>query len=176
MQIVLPWDGGIAQYQSTFKDVQPETPSCCPDCGCTKFHKWGKYERGVVEERGEYRISIRRIRCVKCGKTYSYLPSFCVPRLCYSVDYMMVTLKVLIQKLRVSFDERQRWAYALLRRFRDSENLWLTFLRAKGFRDFPPDKAERTAKIFTALLKLHRDKNLLSDFLWETGRHFMAVK
>lgn len=176
MQIVLPWDGGIAQYQSKFENVQLEVPSCCPDCGCTKFHKWGTYERGVVEERKDHRISIQRIRCVKCGKTYSYLPSFCVSRLCCSVDYMMAILQALIQKLRISFDERQRWAYALLRRFRDSENLWLVFLRSKGFGEFPPDKTERTAKIFTALLKLHREENILPGFFWETGRHFMAAK
>ena len=176
MQIVLPWNQGIQQYQSEFKDLRSEHPRQCPGCGCVKFHRWGKYERDVVEERRDHRISIQRIRCVKCGKTCSYLPSFCVSGLSYGIDFIMTILKSFIQKLRYSLEERKRRAYALLRRFRDYENLWLVFLRSRGFEDFPPDKAERTAKIFTALLKLHREENVLSVFLRETGRHFMSVK
>jgi hypothetical protein len=99
-----------------------------------------------------------------------------VSGLCYGVDFIMVILKTFTQKLRYSFEERKRRAYALLQRFKDLESLWLVFLRARGFRDFPPDKTERTAKIFTALLKIHRDENILSGFLRETGRHFMSAK
>jgi len=176
MQIVLPWGQGIAQYQTEFADLQAEHPHKCPECGCTKMHKWGTYERCVIEEKGEHRILIQRIRCVKCGKTHSYLPSFCVSELCYSSDFVMTMLNALILKLQYSFEERKRRAYAFLRRFRDSENLWLVYLRARGFGDFLTDKTERTAKIFTALLKLHREENILSGFLRETGRHFMSAK
>jgi hypothetical protein len=88
----------------------------------------------------------------------------------------MAILNALIHKLRYSFEERKRRAYAFLRRFKDNESLWLVFLRARGFRDFPPDKTERTVKIFTALLESHREHNISLGFLRETGRHFMSAK
>jgi hypothetical protein len=88
----------------------------------------------------------------------------------------MAILNALIQKIRISLEERRRRAYALLRRFREAESLWLVFLRAKGFLDFPDDKKERDVKIFSALLEIHRSGELLSGFFKETGRHFMSVK
>jgi hypothetical protein len=176
MQMVLSWNSGISEYESGFKKVQPEQPQCCPGCGCGKFHKWGKYERHVIEENSGGRISIRRIRCVKCGKTHSYLPAFCVSRISYSINFIIAILKAFILKLRISLKERIRRAYALWRRFREAENLWLVFLRARGFRDFPADSKERTEKIFTILEKLHKEDNLSSIFFLETGRHFMSAK
>jgi hypothetical protein len=148
MQMVLPWDSGIGQYQSGFEEMQPESPPCCPVCGCKKFHRWGKYERYVEDEKGYSRICVRRIRCVKCGKTHSYLPSFCVSKMSCSTDFVMAVLKAFVFKLRISLEERQRWAYALWRRFRESESLFLTFLRAKGFRAFSNEKQARTRRYF----------------------------
>lgn len=176
MQIVLPWNKGIAEYQTGFGDISPEHPQRCVRCGCAKFHKWGKYMRNVTEEHRDHLISIRRIRCVKCGQTHSYLPSFCMSRCGLCADLLMALLNALIRKIRVCLEDRRRRAYALLRRFRDSESLWLTYLRARGFSDFPADKQERTAKIFSSLLELHRLGNLFSDFFEETRRHFMSVK
>ena len=176
MQMVLPWGKGIAQYKSEFKNMDFEKPERCPHCGCVKFHKWGKYERYVVEEGEEERISIQRVCCVKCLKTYSYLPSFCVSGVCYSVDYIITLLRALILKTRFELGELRRRAYAYLRRFADFESLWLVFLRARGFGDFSPDKKERMMKIFTALLDFHQNTNLLAGFFQETGRHFMPAK
>ena len=172
----VPWNQGIVKYQSEFAALSAEYPGQCPACGCTKLHKWGKYERHVIEEGEEHRVCIQRIRCVKCGKTHSYLPSFCVSRLCYGADFIMAILKALLLKIRYSLENIKRRAYAFLKRFRESENLWLVVLRARGFGCFPVRKKERTAKIFIALLELYKDKNFLSDFLRETGRHFMSVK
>lgn len=176
MQFVLPWKQSIAEYHSGFKDLQIEPPKRCPHCGCGKLHKWGSYERYVIEESDEHRIGVRRIRCVRCRKTYSYLPSFCVSRVCYSVDFVMTFLKVLLLKLRASLGELRRRAYVFLRRFVRSENLWLVFLRAKGFGDFPIDRKERTVRIFTALLNFHEEGNFMPGFFQETGRHFMSAK
>ena len=175
MQVVLTWKEGISRYQSGFKDIAFEMPEICPHCGCVKFHKWGKYARYVIEASAEYRIDIQRICCVKCHKTCSYLPSFCLSGICYGVDFVLAVLNALLFKLRVSFGDMRR-AYAFLQRFIQSENLWLIFLRARGFGDFPEDRKKRAVKIFTALLKIHQDENLMSSFLGATGRHFMSAK
>jgi hypothetical protein len=176
MQIVLAWDKGIEQYQGGFKCLQIERPQRCLGCECGKFHKWGKYMRYVIDKKANFQVYIQRIRCVKCGQTSSYLPSFCVSGLSYGVDLIMAILNALIFKLRYSLDERKRNAYALLRRFRERENLWIAYLRAKKLARFPDAKRERETKIFTALLIFHKSGNFLSDFFNETKRHFMSKK
>jgi hypothetical protein len=176
MQFVLPWKKGVAPYESEFSDLEVKRPERCPHCGCGKFHKWGKYERYVVEEESDARIPVRRIRCVKCGGTFSYLPSFCLSGISCSADFLMRLLGVLILKTRVSLGEWKRRAFLFLRRFARLENLWLTFLRARGFGDFPADKRARLRKIFAALLEFHRNGSLSADFLRETGRRLMSVK
>jgi len=173
MQKVLQWKGSIREYQTGFKNLQLEKPEKCR-CGCVKFHKWGKYERYVVEKDTDYTVPIQRIRCIKCHMTYSYLPSFCISKFCYSADFIMTILSALILKIRFEFGDMKRQAYAVLRRFVRLESLWMIFLRARGFGDFPGAGKERTMKIFTALLKFH--KNLISSFFKETGRHFMSLK
>ena len=176
MQKVLSWRKGISQYQSDFSNLRVEPPRRCESCGCTKFHKWGTYDRYVIEESGEYRVPIRRFRCVRCRKTCSYLPSFCVSGICYSMDVILNFLSALILKIRFELGERKRRAYALLQRFTSLENLWLVFLRSKGFGGFPADTKERKRAILTSLLEFHRKEQLLSSFLMETGRHFMSAK
>ena len=176
MQRVLSCKIGIAEYQAGFSNMRIDPPSRCTVCGCAKFHKWGTYERYVIEETAEYQIPIQRFRCVKCHKTYSYLPSFCLSGLYYSADLAMKILSALLLKIRFELGEMRRRAYILLRRFARLESLWITFLRAKGFGDFPRDKKERDVKIFVALLNQRHDKDFAATFLEETGRHFMAVK
>lgn len=176
MQHVLRWSEGISAYQSKFKDMDFEIPERCTHCGCGKFHKWGSYKRYVIEEEGEHEIHIQRIRCVKCGKTTSYLPSFCLSGICYGLEFVIKILKALLLKTRFSFGELRRRAYAFLRRFTQAESLWLVFLRAGGFLDFPENGKDKRREIFTALLKIHQSGDLLASFFQETGRHFMSTK
>lgn len=175
MQKILEWKGSVSEYKAGFKKLELEKPGKC-GCGCVKYHKWGKYERYVIEEKAEYIIAVQRICCVKCGKTISYLPSFCVSKKSYSVNLIMAILSALILKNRVELGDRRRYAYVILRRFVGLEKLWLTFLRSKGFGDIPRVRKERGVKIFTSLLKLHETKNITSSFFGETGRHFMCEK
>ena len=79
-------------------------------------------------------------------------------------------------KIQFELGELKRRAYAYLKRFAELENLWLSFLRAKGFGDFPTDKTDSIVKIFTALLEHHKNGDLLAGFFKETGRHFMSAK
>jgi hypothetical protein len=176
MQLVFVWQKGILRYQFEFNNMEFEMPERCPQCGCVKFHKWGKYARYVIEETAEHQIDIQRIRCVKCLRTCSYLPSFCLSGMNYGLDFVLTILNALLLKIRFSFGDIRRRAYAFLQRFVRLENLWLVFLRSTGFGDFPADKKKRATKIFTALLKIHQNGNLSSSFLAETGRHFMSVK
>ena len=176
MQKVLQWTKSIPQYQAEYKNIKIEHPSKCHKCGCMKFYKWGKYERNVIDEDVEYLIPIQRVCCVKCNKTYSYLPSFCISGVCYSTDFIMAFLNALILKIGFEFRDVKRRAYIFLSRFVRLESLWITFLRGRGFGDFPTEKKERTVKIYTALQELHESKNLIAGFFQETGQHFMREK
>jgi hypothetical protein len=176
MQKVLRWEKGVERYKKEDEKIKIEKPERCKKCGCKKFHKWGKYERYIISEEGDERIKIRRIRCVKCGKTYSYLPSFCISGMCYSLDFVIKILKALILKIKFSFGDLRRRAYEFLRRFLQSENLFVVFLRAKGVWDFHCDRQKRLKKILKGLLKFYENGSLLSEFLKETGQHFLSAK
>ncbi|MDR0303030.1 MAG: hypothetical protein LBI04_12065 [Treponema sp.] len=89
---------------------------------------------------------------------------------------MMKLLETLLLKIRFKLGEMRRQAYKFLKRFAGLENLWLVFLRARGFGDFPSEGRERRVKIFTALLEQYQGKDFAANFLRETGRHFMAAK
>lgn len=174
MQKILQWEKSIPEYQAEFKKLQFEKPEKC-SCGCTKFYKWGKYERYVADINGDYPILIKRICCVKCRATYSFLPSFCISKACFSADFIMLFLEVLILKFKYELGDMKRQAYTFLKRFTESENLWIVFLRTRGLGYITADKKERRVKIFTALLKIHENKNLITSFFSETGRHFMTI-
>lgn len=176
MQRVLGWRKGIAEYLEGFSERQIEH-SCRCGCGCGKFHKWGTYKRYVVEEEGEFQIPIQRYRCVKCLRTYSYLPSFCLSRHSCSADLMMKLLETMLLNLRIGLGEsRRRLAYIYRKRFVALESLWLVFLRGTSFGDFPRDEKERRVTIFTALREQYQREGLTGKFFEETGRHFMAEK
>lgn len=176
MQEVLSYSGGIAAYKSEFGGAKKALSVQCKKCGCTKFHKWGRYRRNIVDENADDKIFVQRYRCVKCRETHSRLPSFCLRGIVYSADFVMKLLEAVILKVRAISEEKKRQAYIFLRRFVRLENLWLVFLRARGFGDFPRDEKERRAKIFTSLQRLYAGKEFAVDFLRETGRHFMAAK
>jgi hypothetical protein len=177
MQKILRWSGSISQYKEEYENMRMEKPKQCQQCKCTKIYKWGKYERYTLEKDGsEELMPIKRFYCVGCGKTYSYLPSFCVSRACYSVDLIMTFLKAFILKIQYEFNDMKRRAYTYLRRFRQFENLWITYLRSKGIGDIPTDKKQRQEKIFTCLLELYDRGNLMEGFLEKMGRYFMSAK
>jgi hypothetical protein len=159
-----------------YEEMKTTKPERCPNCGCKKFHKWGKYERYIIEEEGEDRICVRRIRCTKRRKTYSYLPSFCISGMSYGLDFVIKILKTLVLKMRFLYEELRRRVYEFLRRFVRSENLFMVFLRVKGVKKFPDSKRKRIEKIFIELLEFHKKGELSSDFFEETGRHFLSAK
>ena len=176
MQRVLSWEKSIREYERGFSTMRTNPPARCRGCGSAKFHKWGSYKRYVVDEDSDYEIPVRRYRCVKCWKTYSYLPSFCLRGLHYGTDLVMKLLSALILKARFVLGEMRRQAYILLRRFSQLESVWLVFLRARGFGSFPRGIKERRVKIFTALQAQYTGVGFQASFLEETGQHFMSQK
>lgn len=95
----LLWDVIILQ-QIFLIEIDPEeyarqgesfdfpVPDNCPNSDCLNFtplKKHGFYERNCLDFTYQGKILIRRYYCPHCGKTISYLPSFCLPYFQYSL-------------------------------------------------------------------------------------------
>ena len=180
MQHVLRWLRGIEEYIAGFGTLRVEFPQRCAGCGCSKFYRWGKYERNLIDDVTAYRVPIRRVCCTKCRGTVSYLPDFCISRVQYSVSFVMGLLQWLAAGVgpapesAASQEHIRRRGYAYRRRFERGESLWLTFLRGLRIKMVPPKGKARTRELFFALRRLWEAGELLCGFNSATGRHFMA--
>jgi len=81
MQIIRAVPVSAARYERESFQQNIEPPVECPHCSARDvMAALGYYSRNVTNvERGILRISVRRFRCLKCGKTVSVLPSFAQP-------------------------------------------------------------------------------------------------
>jgi len=70
-------------------------PDSCPNPECLAKvppQKHSFYKRNVISTTFNGRILIRRYYCKHCGKTISYLPSFCLPYFQYTVEIIFTAL------------------------------------------------------------------------------------
>jgi hypothetical protein len=75
--------------------VFPGAPRRCPfgDCNINlEMSKHGFYSRCLITPTFCGIIRIRRYKCRKCGRTVSMLPSFCLARYTYSVEFIFMLL------------------------------------------------------------------------------------
>lgn len=84
------------EYARQGEDFEFPVPETCPNPECLipiPPKKHGFYERNCLDFAYRGPILIRRYYCPYCGKTVSYLPSFCLPYYQYSlaVIYLVIT-------------------------------------------------------------------------------------
>ena len=81
------------EYHRLGKDFPFPVPDFCPHC-LVKIapQKHGFYQRNIITGNFQGRILIRRYHCKYCGKTVSYLPSFCLPYFQYTVEVIYTAL------------------------------------------------------------------------------------
>lgn len=95
MQQVFLTSVSPAEYARQGREFDFPTPEACLNPQCLISippKKHGFYERYCIDFGYNGRIPIRRYYCPFCGKTISYLPSFCLPYYQYSlaVIYMVI--------------------------------------------------------------------------------------
>ncbi|TCO67590.1 DUF6431 domain-containing protein [Marinisporobacter balticus] len=95
------FDCSISNYieQEKGKEVAVPILNSCPNPYCkinVAPKKHGGYERYSLSEQYQGHIYIHRRYCPYCGKTFSFLPSFCVP-------YFQYALHVIIEVLICAF-------------------------------------------------------------------------
>ena len=84
-----------AEYARQGVDFEFPVPDTCPNPECLipiPPKKHGFYERNCLDFTYRGRILIRRYYCPYCGKTVSYLPSFCLPYYQYSLAVIYLVI------------------------------------------------------------------------------------
>lgn len=88
MQQIMPITESPQEYASLGRDYPFPQPACCPYSDCLMpipLKKHGFYLRYLIDSGFYGKILIRRYYCPYCGRTVSYLPSFCLPYFQYSL-------------------------------------------------------------------------------------------
>jgi transposase-like protein len=99
---------GIGKY--------PDAPNKCSygDCGINlKMKKHGFYSRFIRTITFTGWIRIRRYKCLKCGRTLSMLPSFCLAGFSYSVDFIIALLQYVINTGSINKTVREWFALGI---------------------------------------------------------------
>jgi len=77
----------------------PDAPNKCPFKDCLiamPMKKHGYYRRYLIMAKFAGLLKIRRYVCPKCGRTVSMLPSFCLPRYTYGVEFIVCLMYIAI--------------------------------------------------------------------------------
>lgn len=104
MQQIFPTNVTPEEFFNSGVDFPFPQPKVClnPDCRTpVPPKKHGFYTRNAIDFESVYRISIRRYYCRYCGRTFSYLPSFCLPYFQYSLELIFLGLLCHFFKLAV---------------------------------------------------------------------------
>lgn len=115
--------------------------------------KYGFYKRNAIDANFSGRILIRRYYCKYCGKTVSYLPSFCLPYFQYTIEAILMALCYILDSnhsLRACLKllKNLGWAPAhlqfYLKRFLNNQNRIKVGLRQliPGI-SLPPDEQDK---------------------------------
>jgi len=144
------------EYQRLGEDFPFPAPNSCPNPGClvqVPPQKHGFYARNALTGNFSGRILIRRYYCKHCGKTISYLPSFCLPYFQYAVETILTALCYVLDsqyslQVCLEFLKHLQWAPSHLqfyvRRFLNNLNRIKVGLRQllPGTR-LPPDEEDK---------------------------------
>lgn len=96
----------------------------CPCCNSSELVKWGSYNRKakyIDKYVKKEIITIRRVRCKKCGKTHALLPTFIIPYKINLLDIIINSLNDEEITLNISLDTINKW--------RKEFNTFLPYLR-----------------------------------------------
>lgn len=114
MQRIFLTGVGTSEYARQGVEFGFPVPDACPNPECLipiPPKKHGFYERNCLDFAYCGPILIRRYYCPYCGKTVSYLPSFCLP-------YYQYSLAVIYLVLTNYIESSMSYAH-ILRQFRD---------------------------------------------------------
>ena len=106
MQMILRTDLSAEEYNKWIRENNiTNLPTRCTMCGNhTEFRKHGFYQRTAITLEAILQIHIRRYRCVKCGRTLSFLPQFCHPRFQYGILIIFYFLSEILSATAINME------------------------------------------------------------------------
>lgn len=174
MQIIHNFKTSLQQYIRLGKNNDFPPVNTCPLCKAQKnLEGHGFYSRNAVRGKKYNKVTIKRLHCSCCKRTFSILPSFLHPRFQYTIDYMLLLLKDI-------FIERKRLGYYQLRqfykrRFLKNLNRLQIFFRDQGYKLKSPNcPKEKAIKLFEMIVEI-TDQPFSQRFHVHFGTAFMAT-
>lgn len=191
MQQIMPIAENPQEYVSLGRAFPFPEPESCPYPDCLvpiPLKKHGFYVRYLIDADFHGEILIRRYYCPYCGRTVSYLPSFCLPYFQYSLIMIYLVLRgyflkeltqaQILARIRVSY-KHVHWAEQHLslyiHRFLGNLN------RIKvGIRQLLPevilpekgqDKNKGIKKVLTIIKSGFKDIQTFSQRFFDSCRH-----
>lgn len=95
LQLILYLQATPYEYHKAGKNFSFPSLRTCPHPDCRiplPPRPYGFYSRNIISISFTGRIFIKRYYCPKCGHTFSYLPSFCLPYYQYSLCLIWASL------------------------------------------------------------------------------------
>jgi len=113
VQILFRTEHSISEFSNKNPELFPAVPGSCPQKTCRvniKMKKHGFYKRFFISKSFCGVLYMRRYICPICGKTVSFMPSFCIPKFQYSgediidmlcrIYHLGISLSSLIKKFK----------------------------------------------------------------------------
>jgi len=170
----------------------PAAPKKCPhsDCGIPlEMKKNGYYTRLVITLTFAGQIRIRRYKCLKCGRTVSMLPSFCMAGFTYGVEFIILLLQqaINLDSIKKTVKEWRSRFESISRRL---VNKYITRLRINrkmiqyGINQLSPDNLalgripgdNDWTKSFLFGIRPSLCPEFNADFQKTTGKSFMSLQ
>jgi hypothetical protein len=146
----------IETYSLRGKKNDFPTFDCCPLCrAMNTLLRHGYYERNAIEEEACHRITICRLKCPDCRRTFSILPDFLLPYFQHTLAFMIRILLALWQ-WGMQFCTRQLRRFYKIRLDGKLTEIEL-FLRKIGHLEaFPQKRSEKTAAFLLMIQTMER--------------------
>lgn len=133
----------IETYTLLGKKNDFPTFDCCPNCrALNTLLRHGYYERNAIQEDVCHRITICRLKCPDCRKTFSILPDFILPYFQHTLAFM-IRILLDVWLLGIVLCSRQ------LRRFYEKRLGWklteieLFFRKLGHLKPFDPERRKK---------------------------------
>lgn len=175
----------IETYTVRGKKNDFPTFDCCPVCrAMNTLLRHGYYERNAIEDEVCHRITICRLKCPDCRKTFSILPNFLLPYFQHTLAFIIRILLTLWSCVRQLCTRQLRFFYKkrLDGKLPEIELFLRTWAHLEAFPQKQSEKAaaflfliqamERT--LFTQRWWQHAITSLLSHSLYRGSQVVMA--
>ncbi|WP_459907550.1 DUF6431 domain-containing protein [Desulfotomaculum defluvii] len=156
LQLIFYTEDTPLDYFNAGKTYSFPRPETClhPDCRIPiPPRPYGYYIRNVISINFNERIMIRRYLCPRCGHTFSYLPSFCLPYYQYTLALIWANLICqvfnivsFLKSLMASVDWQRQHLQFYRRRFKSNLNFIQVVLRHLMPEVKLPDEIEEKEK------------------------------